>query len=118
MGRSVKPVEDRTISVTSTINVSLLHHVEELARRFHVTRSRMISDLLKDGLSCWEVAPKLLVTEEWIVKHERNMSGHMEERFYCSSCGTYQTYGPTPYCPFCGKPLKVRESNAETTSND
>ena len=31
-------------------------------------------------------------------------------RFVCSDCGKWNTYGETPFCPYCGKPKKVKES--------
>ena len=30
-------------------------------------------------------------------------------RFYCSSCGEWQTYGETPYCPYCGCEMEIEE---------
>ena len=37
----------------------------------------------------------------WIT--ERPEPGDFAYRRYtCSACGTWQTYGKTPYCPYCG----------------
>ncbi len=30
-------------------------------------------------------------------------------RFYCSECEDWQTYGKTPYCPYCGKKMENAE---------
>lgn len=33
----------------------------------------------------------------------------MKRRCYCGDCGDWNTYGMTPYCPYCGKEKKVIE---------
>lgn len=30
-------------------------------------------------------------------------------RFYCSVCGSWQTYGETKYCPKCGAEMETTE---------
>ena len=39
--------------------------------------------------------------EEKIVESEDDPCGLFRRRWYCSSCGDWQTYG-TDYCPMCG----------------
>ena len=31
------------------------------------------------------------------------------KRYYCSACGSWQTYGKTDYCPDCGAKMKGEE---------
>ena len=31
---------------------------------------------------------------------------YFKRRFYCSSCGDWQTYGKTDYCPMCGASME------------
>ena len=33
-------------------------------------------------------------------------AGLFRNRFECSACGEWQTYGETKYCPNCGKPMQ------------
>ena len=43
--------------------------------------------------------------EERIVDDE---NPRFTRRFYCSKCGNWETWGKTPYCPYCG--AKMEES--------
>lgn len=38
------------------------------------------------------------------------------KRFYCSECGTWQTYGRTPFCMFCGSPMEVADEKESRAS--
>ena len=40
--------------------------------------------------------------EKRIVEDENDPYGLFRKRFYCSSCGEWQTYGMTNFCPACG----------------
>ena len=40
--------------------------------------------------------------EERIVDDPLDPYGFFKRRWYCSSCGRYQTYGTTAFCPNCG----------------
>lgn len=40
--------------------------------------------------------------EERIVDDPLDPYGFFKRRWYCSSCGRYQTYGTTAFCPKCG----------------
>lgn len=40
--------------------------------------------------------------EERIVDDPLDPYGFFKRRWYCSSCGRYQTYGTTAFCPRCG----------------
>lgn len=40
--------------------------------------------------------------EERIVDDPLDPYGFFKKRWYCSSCGRYQTYGTTAFCPCCG----------------
>lgn len=33
-----------------------------------------------------------------------------KRRFYCSACGSWQTYGETRYCPDCGAKMTKEET--------
>ena len=39
-----------------------------------------------------------------------NSRGHDWRRFYCSECGSWQTYGYTRFCCDCGAPMEKEES--------
>lgn len=32
-------------------------------------------------------------------------------RFICSDCEKWNTFGETPFCPYCGKPKERREKD-------
>ena len=34
---------------------------------------------------------------------------HFRRRWYCSECGEWQTYGKTPYCPYCGAKMEAND---------
>ena len=46
---------------------------------------------------------------EWTIrfpKLDNGMGGtYRERRWYCSACSNWQTYGETPFCPWCGAPV-------------
>lgn len=40
--------------------------------------------------------------------------GFFKRRFVCPHCGRWQTYGKTPFCPYCGeRVIKENDSEAE-----
>lgn len=39
---------------------------------------------------------------EWLEKYAEDGSDLTRHRFYCSACGSWQTYGRTNFCPNCG----------------
>lgn len=44
---------------------------------------------------------------KWIEHRKRDeKTGIFDLRFECSNCGLWQTYGITPYCPFCGQKME------------
>ena len=43
----------------------------------------------------------------WTEVNDPNESPYFRRRWYCSSCGDWQTYGDTPYCPSCGARMEV-----------
>ena len=43
-------------------------------------------------------------TAKWIVKPDVSEKSHCSERYYCSKCGKWNSYGETNYCPNCGYP--------------
>ena len=58
--------------------------------------------------------------EERIVESEDDPCGLFRRRFYCSSCGDWQTYGKTDYCPMCGASMESERdgrSDIETCRN-
>lgn len=44
--------------------------------------------------------------EECIVDDKDDPVGMFRRRFYCSSCGDWQTYGRAHYCPSCGAEME------------
>lgn len=56
-----------------------------------------------------KLKPSLLKPEKWTEVYLEDGGMFMSLRFYCGDCGTWQTYGSTPYCPYCGK----KKVNAE-----
>lgn len=48
-------------------------------------------------------------TAKWIVKPDVSEKSHCSERFYCSKCGDWNSYGKANYCPNCG----AKMTNAE-----
>lgn len=73
----------------SESNVRINDNLEEL--------TNIVSDLL-------EKIDKTTRTPQWTAKSD--VDG---ERFYCSKCGDWNTYGMTNYCPNCG----AKMTNAE-----
>ena len=49
-------------------------------------------------------------TAKWIVKPDVSEKSHCSERYYCSKCGKWNSYGKTNYCMNCGAKME----NAET----
>lgn len=49
-------------------------------------------------------------TAKWIVKPDVSEKSHCSERFYCSKCGDWNSYGKANYCMNCGAKME----NAET----
>lgn len=45
----------------------------------------------------------ILVPGSWSEIYLEDEPPFMRRRFYCGDCGSWNTYGPTPYCPYCGK---------------
>lgn len=43
-------------------------------------------------------------------------AGVFRHRFKCPKCGSWQSYGITPYCPNCGKPLRVNKTTEESNN--
>ena len=50
------------------------------------------------------VAP--LVHGKWEERYLPEEDLFMRRRFYCSACGSWNTYGETDYCPDCGAKMK------------
>ena len=48
-------------------------------------------------------------TAKWIVKPDVSEKSHCSERYYCSKCGEWNSYGKTNYCMNCG----AKMTNAE-----
>lgn len=44
----------------------------------------------------------------WNERFVDDENPHFWRRFYCTHCNEYNTYGKTPYCPYCG--AKMEES--------
>ncbi len=49
----------------------------------------------------------LLCPGEWTEVYLDDADLFMKRRCYCGDCGVWNTYGTTPYCPYCGKRKKV-----------
>ncbi len=41
-----------------------------------------------------------------VVDLEEAPNAFMTRRWYCSHCGEHNTYGATPYCPYCGAKME------------
>ena len=48
-------------------------------------------------------------TAKWIVKPDVSEKSHCSERYYCSKCGKWNSYGETNYCPNCGAKMENAE---------
>lgn len=80
----------------------------ELAELFEWRRCRGIIEAIPPAA----VAPvKHGHWEERIVESEDDPCGLFRRRWYCSSCGEWQTYGKTDYCPMCGADMRGGESD-------
>lgn len=51
----------------------------------------------------YEKIDSLLIPGEWIELNIEDADLFMKRRFYCGDCGDWNTYGKTPFCPYCGK---------------
>lgn len=56
-----------------------------------------------------EKRDELLRPGEWTEVYLDDASMFMKRRLYCGDCGEWNTYGETPFCPYCGKEKKVIE---------
>jgi len=43
---------------------------------------------------------------EWEYRYVEDGGMFSKQRFYCSECGKWQTYGRTEYCPRCGTKME------------
>ena len=48
-------------------------------------------------------------TAKWAAQSESISDFAIHERFYCSKCGDWNTYGMTNYCPNCGAKMENAE---------
>lgn len=58
-------------------------------------------------------APAAHVTEvkfgDWTVEVDEEINTPwLKNRYCCSECGNWQSYGRTPFCPNCGAKMSVR----------
>ena len=51
-----------------------------------------------------DVAPVL--HGKWEERCDENDDPLFRQKFICSVCGDWQTYGKTPYCPYCGAKME------------
>lgn len=52
----------------------------------------------------WEaIKDKGLTAGKWTEVYLDDEMPTLHRRYYCGDCGTYNGYGKTPYCPYCGK---------------
>ncbi len=51
----------------------------------------------------------LLVAGQWTEVELEDGGMFMNRRWYCGDCGEWNTYGETPFCPYCGKKKEVIE---------
>lgn len=52
---------------------------------------------------------ELLHPGEWTEVYLDDANMFMKRRWYCGDCGEWNTYGETPFCPYCGEEKKVIE---------
>ena len=57
-----------------------------------------IMALIEGGRGVW--------THRRVQDDKTDPYGFFRDRFYCSRCGDYQTYGATPFCCNCGAPME------------
>lgn len=55
---------------------------------------------------------------EWRFEIDDTAWMFFKKRWVCSECGEWQTYGETPYCPYCGTKMKVKKKSWEVTDNE
>lgn len=51
---------------------------------------------------------------KWIIDIKRDDPNRTWDwrRFVCPHCGDWQTYGQTPFCPYCGKPVEKNDKES------
>ena len=56
----------------------------------------------------WEaVRGDNLMPGEWTEVYIDEAMPMFKRRYYCGDCGEYNTYGYTPFCPYCGMRKRV-----------
>ena len=65
-------------------------------------------------------APAAHVTEvkfgDWTVEVDEEIkTPWLKNRYCCSECGNWQSYGRTPFCPNCGAKMSVRRTRNTPT---
>lgn len=59
-----------------------------------------------------EAVERIKEEGEWIEKQVKDEYSWTRRRFYCSACGSWNTYGMSNYCPNCG--ARMKGANDET----
>ena len=49
-----------------------------------------------------EFYAKEIVHAHWIYSYDESRDLFFKRQWECSACHRWQTYGVTPYCPYCG----------------
>ena len=62
--------------------------------------------------------PLLAWKEEVVDDREHDPMGLFRRRLYCPKCGNWTSFGVTPYCPWCGKPLLPPKQSEEEAQDD
>lgn len=44
----------------------------------------------------------------WVLDIDNEYPVMMRTGWRCSECGRRETYGTTPYCPYCGRKMEVK----------
>ena len=48
----------------------------------------------------------------WTEVHDNDKNPFLRQKFYCSACGDWNTYGESRYCPKCGAKMDGGDHNA------
>ena len=84
-----------TMSISES-NVRINDNLEEL--------TNIVSDLSE------KINTTATGTAKWTAKSDVDSEFAIhDERFYCSKCGDWNTYGMTNYCPNCGAKMESEE---------
>lgn len=65
-----------------------------------------------------DLEPPMAWEYKYVEDREHDPMGLFRRRWYCPKCGNWTSFGVTPYCPWCGKPLLPPKQSEEEAQDD